>query len=284
MNGRAFAKSLDFGRRWRWTLIRLMDVLGYKLGKYKSLNATNRFFQVLQEHHIECVSEDEVYNLRYSGQQYVVRKNSTDSLVFQDVIINEEYGFLGQICRLFSFQPQSIVDAGANCGFTSLYLSAHFPLATIVSLEPDPENFNALGKNIACKPSATILASQVGLAHKEGWLVPETKKTVGSWASSFLFSSVFQENAVPAVTVEGIRKAKSWDSIDLLKIDIEGAEWLLFTEGDSGFLARVKMFVVEVHDEKWVQPISAIAEKFEFLMIQQKMLLFGVSRHLLISR
>ena len=41
-----------------------------------------------------------------------------------------------------------IVDCGANIGITSLFLAARYPGATILSVEPHPENFALLKANV----------------------------------------------------------------------------------------------------------------------------------------
>ena len=45
-------------------------------------------------------------------------------------------------------------------------------------------------------------------------------------------------------------KQAGWESIDLLKIDIEGAERFILTDKKtSDFLEKVKILALEIHDE-----------------------------------
>jgi predicted O-methyltransferase YrrM len=45
--------------------------------------------------------------------------------------------------------PKYILDAGANAGFSTLLFKLLWPDATVVSLEPDPSNFDMLKRNTA---------------------------------------------------------------------------------------------------------------------------------------
>lgn len=59
------------------------------------------------------------------------------------------------------------------------------------------------------------------------------------------------ENAtgeVRAITVEDILERYALQRIDLLKIDIEGAELELFSAGDLTWLDRVDCIAIELHD------------------------------------
>ena len=53
---------------------------------------------------------------------------------------------------------------------------------------------------------------------------------------------------VNSITIEEIFIEKKWDFIDLLKIDIEGAEAEIF-KSEVNFLSKTRVIAVEVHDE-----------------------------------
>src|SRR5438045_5906019 len=70
-----------------------------------------------------------------------LRKNAYDYATFEEVILKEAYNV--QI----EFEPQNIIDGGGNIGLTAAFLASKFPKATIVTLEPDKENFKLLLQN-----------------------------------------------------------------------------------------------------------------------------------------
>jgi hypothetical protein len=53
---------------------------------------------------------------------------------------------------------------------------------------------------------------------------------------------------VPSVTIGDILRESGFDHIDILKLDIEGAEKELFREGWEEWLPKVRMIVIELHD------------------------------------
>ena len=53
---------------------------------------------------------------------------------------------------------------------------------------------------------------------------------------------------IKAITVQNILRDSDFDEIDILKIDIEGAERELFSENFEGWLPNVKVLIIEIHD------------------------------------
>jgi hypothetical protein len=52
-------------------------------------------------------------------------KNSSDSLVFEQIILNQEYGVIADFFKKNKISLTNIIDAGANIGLTSIFLR-HF--------------------------------------------------------------------------------------------------------------------------------------------------------------
>src|SRR5688572_6336531 len=69
-----------------------------------------------------------------------LRLKTSDLPTLQKVWRDEEYRFDGD--------PKFIVDAGANIGIASIYFATKFPNARVIAIEPEPENFTLLEKNI----------------------------------------------------------------------------------------------------------------------------------------
>lgn len=56
------------------------------------------------------------------------------------------------------------------------------------------------------------------------------------------------EGAVKAVSIKDIMEQYSFDRIDILKIDIEGAEIELFKNNYDDWLPSVRVLIIELHD------------------------------------
>jgi hypothetical protein len=59
-----------------------------------------------------------------------------------------------------------------------------------------------------------------------------------------------QADLVRAFSIPEIMDAMGWQEIDVLKLDIEGAEKLLFTKNTTGWINRVRCVIFEVADHE----------------------------------
>lgn len=132
-------------------------------------------------------------------------------------------------------QPRCIVDIGANIGEISLFFSRHLPEAKVLAVEASSENVAEFGRNRALQTFATdnleLLHSAV--ADREG----DIEITVGAGDMNTILVEEGMERLrdrgttsverVRAVTLDTVVEAAGGGPIDLMKIDIEGAEPLL---------------------------------------------------------
>jgi FkbM family methyltransferase len=168
-----------------------------------------------------------------------VRRPGSDISVFHQVFVYREYDdpCLPADARL-------VVDAGANVGYASLFFAARYASATVVAIEPEQENFEALVRNVRDNPRIEPVRAAlwptrgtVGIANPEAraWAFQVTAETDGD----------VEALGVPDLLA---RFVSPNGSIDVLKIDIEGAEKELFEAGVDGWIDRVGTLVLETHD------------------------------------
>jgi len=139
--------------------------------------------------------------------------------------------------------PLHIVDLGANVGFTTLYFALKYPDAKIVSIEPSKMNFVVLQKNVAQQKNVKALNAAV-------WF--ESKQIPFMDASNAYNSRIAETGAehtytIDAYNVEDILRKENIDTIDLLKIDIEGAEKDILQKNRE-WLNKVKNIIIEIHE------------------------------------
>jgi FkbM family methyltransferase len=146
----------------------------------------------------------------------------------------------------FDHPPKLVIDAGANVGYSSLVFSMHYPTATVVGVEPDKSNCEMFRKNCAGYSKIRLL---------EGAVWPRKAMLVISnpTADAFEFQvdeadSTQGEDRVPGFTIPEIIDLHGGGRVNLLKLDIEGAEHALFTQGAEEWLHRVDVIIVELHD------------------------------------
>jgi FkbM family methyltransferase len=167
-----------------------------------------------------------------------VRTGTSDIQVLAQILVKEELGFE------LPGSPARIVDAGANIGLASLFLHRRFPTAQIVSLEIEDDNFRTLQKNLAGISVAKPL--KVGLWSKRCRIAVANPEAT-SWEFRAAESSD-SASGIDAVGVADLMSDMGWDSIDLLKIDIEGGEAELFASDVSHWARRVRVIAIEIHE------------------------------------
>jgi FkbM family methyltransferase len=169
-----------------------------------------------------------------------LRAGTSDSLVFEQIYLSEEYDFD------YEPDPKLIIDAGANIGLASIYFANRFPGATVISIEPELDNYQMLCRNVApYRPRIRPLRGGLWGKHAD---LEVRDIGLGEWA--FMVEEMSQPtvSSFPAFTVDEILDNSGFDRVDILKVDIEGAEKEVF-EGDvERWLGRVGLLILELHD------------------------------------
>jgi FkbM family methyltransferase len=146
--------------------------------------------------------------------------------------------------------PRLIIDAGANVGFVSALFANKFPEARIISIEPMQENYAVLCEN--AQPYANIQPLHAAVWSHSGTIDlvthDENKNFLGHWGVQVRETANAPANAVRAVTISEVLASTGLPCIDILKIDIEGAEKEVFSADAGAWLAKTNMLIIELHD------------------------------------
>jgi FkbM family methyltransferase len=180
-------------------------------------------------------------NVAGVGAPIYLRKGKSDILLFKQIFVYGEYDF-----KLPGFAPKTIIDAGANIGLSPLYFHSKFPGATIIALEPESENFKMLTRNTA--PLKNISCLKAGLWSRS------TNLEIVSYdvrPTGFMVKEVEtkSEKSIEALSVNDLMSRYKMDTLDFLKLDIEGAEAQVLSENNH-WIGRTKVLTVELHDKK----------------------------------
>lgn len=133
-----------------------------------------------------------------------------------------------------------IVDAGANIGIESIRLRHFFPQAKILSIEAEGGNFVMLQANVESDPNNLCLKAGVWGFETDLKVVP------GVTNEAFSVEPVESGGEVKAVTMNTILE-KVGGEIDILKMDIEGAEYEVFGS-NTDWVNHVKAIIIECPD------------------------------------
>ncbi len=151
--------------------------------------------------------------VRFRGRQLAI-KYSSDPGHLSDVIniwLDDEYGL-----EVMEGLPKTILDVGGNIGLFSLWAWQNFPDSHIFVFEPNREVFSCLVNNVSGLPVTARLAA---LGASSGFAsmpkAASSRETVAVRNSS---------GDIPMISLnEAVGLAGG--SVDLLKLDCEGAEW-----------------------------------------------------------
>lgn len=189
----------------------------------------------------ELLGQEHVRPITINGYQVHVRTNTPDLDVAISCLCEKEYDHI----RLSA--PKTIVDAGANIGTSSIFFAIKYPGARIFAIEPEAGNFKLLTENTKNYNNiVTIRAALWGddctrtiqnrFTGHWGYTVSETTNKIASTGQD-----------VNCMTMTSLIKKYGIESIDLLKMDIEGGEKDVF-ENAQGWIDCVDTITVELHD------------------------------------
>jgi FkbM family methyltransferase len=186
-------------------------------------------------------SEGEIveYEIPNYPSPLFLRVGTSDEPTFRQVFMNIRYEID------LPFSPKTIIDGGSNIGYASVFYAKKYPKAEVLAIEPDSSNFEMVEKNTLNYPN--IKRIQSAIWGKSTYLKiknPETEK----WAFEVIETTKNEEGAFEAFSIQDLINKMGWDSVDFLKLDIEGSEMSVFNSGYESWLPKVKLLIIELHE------------------------------------
>jgi len=221
-----------------------------KIQEYHSLLGTKQVAKVLLALFLAELSAKRLLNLWGSRFMFTVkvpgikhpvhlRLGTSDAWALKEVLLDGEYDFLPMI------SPKVIIDAGANIGLAAVFFANKFPDAMVFALEPEESNFKLLEKNIAAYPQIKALKIAIWNENKHINLVDASG---GHWGFVTRDDVSFEQRGlVEAITMDRLMEKLNLERIDILKVDIEGAEIEVF-ENPAKWIEKVRIIMIELHE------------------------------------
>jgi hypothetical protein len=174
---------------------------------------------------------------RLAGGGHIwIRHGTVDVFTVAEVLARDEYAIPEEARRLLPDRPR-VLDLGGNIGAYGIRALRDFRPSIITSVEPDPYNVQVLRRNAANVPVGTDWRVVEAFAAPAG--DGSVEFTVGHFAVSR--SGPGAGHAVPSVDAFSLM-----DDADLVKIDIEGAEWPIL-EDPRLATTKARVLVLEYH-------------------------------------
>lgn len=200
--------------------------------------------------------------LRYKGKVTpFFYRGLLDFYILEGLFVEEEY----ETHPLT--EPRIIFDLGSNTGVSVLYLKLRHPNAKIFAFEPDPKNIAVLRENTEWfKDDLTVFEGAVSDVSN-----PSADFYIGKehWSSSLAERIVSDHSIkVEMITLDDAMKHYGVSEIDLMKFDIEGAEYDVFKV--FGGLSHVHQLVGEVHLDMLGAKVQGFWELFKDFNIERR--------------
>ena len=158
--------------------------------------------------------------------------------LFEDMFLNDEY---------FVRLPKnpSIIDLGSEIGMSVCYFKSIYPEAKINAFEPDPESFRLLTDNVKNNNMKKVSLHNLAVANMKG----RTSFFIDPVVDGSLTMSLSSSRQKRKVTVQvGLLSEYIKGPVDLLKIDIEGAELAVINNlVSSKKLSYINHMIIEYH-------------------------------------
>ncbi len=151
---------------------------------------------------------------------------------------------LGDICQYVPKPGDTVVDIGAGKG-TATAVMAHFvgPQGKVIAVEAHPRQLQCLRKLCQLNKLEQVMIQECAVSDRPGELIIQDTETPDA-------NSVLNQGdgfKVRAKTVDDILSELAVENVDLLTMNIEGAEALAI-QGMTHSISRIRHLVIACHD------------------------------------
>lgn len=162
-----------------------------------------------------------------------------------------EFSFLDEVLK----PGMTVIDAGANEGIYSIFSRAKVGSeGRVIAIEPSARERSRIERNKALNGMDDITVLPVALAERPGNLVLHVAEdghaghnTLGRFAAGWVKAK--SEGVISAVTLDTIVDEQKLARVDLIKLDIEGAELRALCGSDQTLRRDHPALLMEVMEE-----------------------------------
>jgi FkbM family methyltransferase len=140
---------------------------------------------------------------------------------YQDLEVVRELYVEDEYALPLPNRAEVVVDAGANIGLSTLEFRARYPDARIIAIEPDPHAFAKLARATAGDPRISAIQVAVSANDESRTFYSSRESVVSGFEPTRPFQTAIR---VRARSLSSLLDELAIDHVDLLKLDVEGAE------------------------------------------------------------
>jgi FkbM family methyltransferase len=141
-----------------------------------------------------------------------------------------------------------VVDIGANIGLFSIQVALQTPNCRVVAIEPVPECFECIKASVRSFSLTNVEAHQLGLGRAKGLArVRRAGRSLDNRLTC-LAEGTNGEAPITVLSMDELFARLQLEDVELLKMDIEGGEYDVFSTVRSSTLLQIRTIVAEFHD------------------------------------
>jgi FkbM family methyltransferase len=176
-------------------------------------------------------------------EPFYIRMGTTDWYVLEEIFIDEVYE---PVIRRAIHDVRTVVDLGANTGFSVRLWQQAYPSACIIAVEPDSANLQMCRRNAFAGTGQTDQLCFVQACVGGRARMVSLDRNGGAWRFRVQEAAPSDETLEALTLPEILERCQVNEAVDLLKCDIEGAEAEVFSNC-AEWINRVRNLVIEVH-------------------------------------
>jgi FkbM family methyltransferase len=175
-----------------------------------------------------------------------MRVGTSDFSVYRQIFCRRAFWMLDDLPH-----QASIIDCGANIGYSTAYFLSRFPEAFVVAVEPAEANFAMLERNLA-PYAGRFRAVRAAVWSKKARLrfVGEDALRASGWGVQVREAAPEESAEMEAVSIQDLVDLGGFSRVSLLKIDIEGSEREVFAGPLEPWLSRTDNVAIELHGQE----------------------------------
>lgn len=171
-------------------------------------------------------------------------------------------------------ENETFIDVGANVGSYTLMVANKYKSrgVRVIAIEAHPENYRALCRNIQANNFRNIQTINKAVSDHKGMVTLYERSHDGNRADSELYSlydtflgqyNIIHPQGKPLqLECDTLDNMLANQRVDVIKIDIEGAE-VLALKGAESTLKNLRKIIVEVHGENY-KMVRSLLETYDF--------------------
>ena len=187
-----------------------------------------------------------------------------DWVAVEEIALQQEYGF---VCRLLDArQRPCVVDLGAHIGLFSLFALRCCPSAIVHSVEASRDTYEILERNSTINKRSAWRVYRAAMWSRDGEVpfIDHERASTGHHVD--VSGTSTRPSRVAALSLATLLRARVKSDVDLLKVDIEGAEEAVLCE-DPALLRSVGAVTAEIHPDRCNQQrvLSLLHSHYEYV-------------------